>query len=309
MSMTSKHFWYAVGLSILLLGGTCFPVHAQEAEAEVTDAGYLVGSMPNDPLIQSEIDNLLGMTEGKIKEGIVDPGMDLANLAVNKALDEMIKALARSVVLAPVAEKILSIYQKSKDKRLVKKLASLRQVWKDGQERINKLQYQNFKLRYEWAKTHNEEGKSLSESNIKTMAKASTKEIYGSQVQAINQTYDQGPISKLVERYLDKNGDNTTFFNLAIIMGELNEAQTYKDRVAFLESKGKGVFLSPYERLKLQQKQLKEARQRHSDLANFGNGVAAPVHYYQTAEAEQALRSGLSKRAVDPYMVRFNPKK
>lgn len=309
MSMTTNVFRLSIRLGIVLLVCFSLPTAAQEAEAEVTDAGYLVGSMPNDPLIQSEIDNLLGMTESKIKQGIVNPGVDLANLAVNRALDEMIKALASSVVLAPVAEKIMSIYQKTKDKRLVKKLASLRAVWKDGQERINKLQYQNFKLRYEWAKTHNEEGKSLQESSIKTMAKSSTKEIYGSQIQAINQTYDQGPISKLVERYLDKNGENTTFFNLAIIMGELNEGKVYKDRVAFLEQKGKGVFLSPYERLKLQQKQLKEAKQRHGDLANLGNRVAAPVRYYQMAEAEQALRSGLSKRAVDPYMVRYNPKK
>ncbi|WP_338877299.1 hypothetical protein WBJ53_32970 (plasmid) [Spirosoma sp. SC4-14] len=273
---------------------------------DVLGPTQLQGGMPSDPELQAEIDKVLGMTESKIKRGIVDPGVDLMNLMVNKALDEMIKALADAVVLAPAAEKIMSIYQKTKDKRLVKKLASLREVWKDGQERLNKLNYQDFKLRYEWAKQHNEENKAVKDSPIKGLESQLTKDIWGTQIKAIDQTYDNGgPTSKLIKKYLDQGKDDLAFYHLSIINGNLGSTKLIKSRNAVETSKGKPVFLSPYERLKLQQQSLAEARQRHADLVNYGRKVAASVNYYRMAESEQAMRVMLSKTISDPYMARF----
>src|SRR5919199_4394121 len=160
-------FIAALLLALLALLGAPLICQAQEAATDVLGPEDLRGGMPIDQALQAEIDKVLGMTESKIKKGIVDPGVDVMNLMVNKALDEMIKAIADAVVVAPAAEKIMSIYQKTKDKRLVKKIASLRQVWKDGQERLNKLNYQDFKLRYEWALQHNQENEAIKESSIK----------------------------------------------------------------------------------------------------------------------------------------------
>ncbi|WP_018620812.1 hypothetical protein [Spirosoma luteum] len=282
---------------------------AQNGAIDVLSPGQLQGGMPTDPELQAEIDKILGMTESKIKRGIVDPGVDLANLLINKALDEMIKAIADAVVVAPAAEKIMSIYQKTKDKRLVKKLASLREVWKDGQERLNKLNYQDFKLRYEWAKQHNEENKAIKGSPIKRIESQLTKDIWGTQISAIDQTYDNGgPTSKLIKKYLDKGDGDMGFYNLVIINGTLGSTKLIETRNQFEVSKGKPVFLSPYDRLRLQQKSLAEAKQRHADLVNYGRQVAASVNYYRLAESEQSMRSTLSKTISDPYMVRFKKK-
>ncbi|MVM42223.1 hypothetical protein GO730_38620 [Spirosoma sp. HMF3257] len=294
-----------LGLLILLP----FWGKAQEESTDVLGPGQLQGGMPSDPALQAEIDKVLGMTESKIKQGIVDPGVDLANLMINKALDEMIKAIADAVVLAPAAEKIMSAYQKTKDQRLVKKLASLRSVWKDGQERLNKLNYQDFKLRFEWAKQHNEENKAIQGSLIKGLESQLTKDIWGTQINAIDQTYDNGgPTSKLIKKYLDQGQDDLAFYNLSIINGNLGSTSLIKSRNKFSASKGKPVFLSPYERLKLQQKSLEEAKSRHADLVNYGRRVAASVNYYRIAESEQALRSMLSKRISYPYLNQYTHK-
>lgn len=287
-----------------------FPYSGQaQEEMDVLGPGQLQGGMPTDPALQAEIDKVLGMTESKIKQGIIDPGVDLANLMVNKALDEMIKALANSVVVAPAAQKIMSVYQKTKDKRLVKKLASLRDVWKDGQERLNKLNYQDFKLRYEWSKHHNEENKAVKDSRIKGMESQMTKDIWGTQVSAIDQTYDNGgATSKLIKKYLDKGDGDMGYYNLVIINGTLGNTKVIEARNQFATSKGKPVFLSPYERLKLQQKSLEEAKQRHADLVNYGRQVAASVNYYRIAESEQSMRTMLRKHISDPYLVRYKKK-
>ena len=300
--------WSLLALVVIL---TLLPFagKSQDESADVLGSEQLKPGMPTDFALQAEIDKVLGMTESKIKKGIVDPGVDLANLAVNKALDEMIKAIAQSVVLAPAAEKIMSIYQKTKDKRLVTKLASLRAVWKDGQERLNKLNYQNFKLRYEFAQQHNEENKAIKNSQIKGIESQVTKEIWGTQVKAIDQTYDNGgPTSKLVKKYLDKGQDDMGYYNLVILLSQLGPTDLIKARNKFSVSKGKPVFLSPYERLKLQQKSLADAKQQHSDLVGFGNHIAASVNYYRVAESEQATRSMLSRKISDPYMIRYQRK-
>lgn len=304
--LINPHRFLCLGLLLVTL--TLLP-GAGFAQTDVFVPGELTSGMPTDPELQTEIDKVLGITESKIKAGITDPGVDLVNLAVNKALDEIIKGIADGVVLAPAAEKIMSIYQKTKDKRLVKKLASLRQVWKDGQERLNKLNYQDFKVRYEFAMQHNQETSAIRNSRIKGIESQMTKDIWNTQVSAINQTYDNnGPTSKLIKRYLDKGNDDLGYYNLAIINGTLGSTELISARNKLESANGKPVFLSPYARLRLQQKSLAEARERHADLANYGQKVAATVNFYRMAEAEQATRTMLSKRISDPYMVRFQKK-
>ena len=311
MSIPTNYARLLGGLAAaVLLSVMPFSSYAQDEATSVLGPNQLQGGMLTDPELQREIDKILGMSESKIKDGIIDPGVDLANLMINKALDEMIKAIADAVVVAPAAEKIMSIYQKTKDKRLVKKLSSLRDVWKDGQERLNKLNYQNFKLRYEWALQYNQENKAVKTSLIKNMERQLTKDIWGTQIGAIEQIYDNGgPTSKLIRRYLDKGQDDLAFYHLSIINGTLGSTDLIKERNKFEASKGKPVFLSPYERLKLQQKSLEEAKQRHANLVNYGRGIAASVNYYRLAESEQATRSVLSKTISDPYMVPFNKQK
>ena len=300
-------------LWVLLVAG-CFlaPLsssYAQE-EIDVLAAGDLMGGMPDNPALQAEIDKILGMSESKIKAGIVDPGVDVASLAINKAIDKIVKKIADAVVVAPAAEQIMSAYEKLKAKKLVKKLTSLRQVWKDGQERLNKLNYQDYKLRYEWAMQHNQENEAIAGSKIKGIESQLTKDIWGTQIGAIGQTYDNGgPTSKLVERYLNKGTDDMAFYNLSLILGTLGSTDLIKARNKFALSKGKPVFLSPYERLKLQQKSLSEAKEHHEDLVNFGRGVAASVNYYRLAESEYNQRVMLSKTISDPYMAKFKQKK
>ncbi|CCH57597.1 hypothetical protein BN8_p06790 (plasmid) [Fibrisoma limi BUZ 3] len=283
----------------------CTPSLSQ-AQEEVNIPVEVEGGMPTDPGLQDEIDKVLGISERRIKQGIKDPGVDIANLVINKALDELIKGIADASVLAPVAEKIMSAYQKTKDKRLVKKLASLRDVWKDGQERLNKLNYQDFKLRYEWARQHNEENNAIKQSIIKGLESEMTKDIWGTQVMAINQTYDNGgPTSQMIKKYLDKGQEDLGYYNLVVINSSLGSTDLIKARNKFGTSKGKPVFLSPYERLKLQQKSLEEAKQRHADLVNYGRQVAASMNYYRLAESERATRSMLSKTISDPYLARY----
>lgn len=302
---------YGRALSVLALFGVLalspLAAQAQDEGGDVLGADQLQSGMPTDPALQAEIDKILGMSESRIKQGITDSGVDLVNLAVNRALDEMIKSIADAVVLAPAAEKIMTIYQRTKDKRLVKKLASLRDVWKDGQERLNKLNYQDFKLRYEWAKQHNEENLAIKGSAIKGLESQMTSGIWDRQVAAVKQTYDNGGVtSQLIKKYLDKGTDDMGYYNLVVINGMLGNTDLIKARNELAGSKGKPVFLSPYERLRLQQQSLAEAKQRQADLTSYGRRVAASVNYYRMAESEKSTRSMLSKTISDPYLARFS---
>lgn len=306
------HYEHSVCRLAVVVGLMITPFLSQaQSEPFINVETQLQPSMPmEDQELLNEIDKVLGMTESKIKKGIVDPGVDLVGLAVNKALDEMIKAIADAVVVAPAAEKIMSIYQKTKDKRLVEKLASLREVWKDGQERINKLNYQNFKLRYEWATQHNEENKAIKSSSIKGLSNKMAKDIWGTEVAVIQDIYDKGGKStgdRLAKQYINKGREDFPYYNLSILM-TLGGTDLIKARDAFSVSKGKSIFLSPYERLKLQQKSLAEAKERHTDLVQYGSQVSASMNYYRMAESEQAQRSMLSKKISDPYMVHFTKK-
>lgn len=292
-------------LGLVILPG---PVLAQD-ESDIP--AEVMANNPPDQVLQAEIDKVLGMTESKIKEGIVDPGIDLANLAVNKALDELIKGIADAVVLAPAAEKIMSAYQRIKDNRLVSKLASLRSVWKDGQERLNKLNYQDFKIRYEWATQHNGENKAILGSAVKDAEQQLTKGLYGSYVTAMESIYERGTKGsglRLARQYLNKGADDFPFYNITVLR-TLQDNSLIKARNTFAASKGKAIFLSPYERLRLQLQSLEEARQQHQDIISYTNQTNATLNYYRQAEAELALRKKLSSRISDPYMAKFKSTK
>lgn len=268
------------------------------AQAQQTVPVSVQTGMPAlDSQIQAEIDKLLGVTEDKIKEGIVDPGIDYATLAVNKALDEVIKGIAKAVVLAPAAEKILSAYQKTKDKKLVKRLAELRQVWKDGQERLNKLNYQDFKLRYEWVKNNNEETGALSASDVKTAGVTASKDIYTDQVGAIDAVYDNyGPTQQIALKYLNHGGNDKVYENLVVINGILGDTKRMELRKKFAEAKGKTVFTSPYQRLKMQQTNLGEARKKSADLIAYKRLLAQQNEMYRKQEAREAYLRDMSTR-------------
>ncbi len=96
-------------------------------------------------IIQSEIDQLLRVSESDIMAGLKDAGLDYGELIKEKVMDEVIKGIADATVLAPIATEIMEQYQKQKNKDLAKTIEKLKRTWKDGQERINKVRYQDFK--------------------------------------------------------------------------------------------------------------------------------------------------------------------
>lgn len=314
MYQTIKQLLNPVRVSYYLVACLCLQaaVSFGQDETNPTDVGSnaipaeIMPTLPLNNILQNQIESILGMTESKIMQGITDPGLDISSLVINKALDELIKTIADDVVLSVAAEKIMTAYQKVKDKKLVSKLSDLRSVWKDGQERLNKLNLQDFKIRLQFATQYNQENNPVAQSSIKSIANTLSKNLYGTEVAAINQTYDNGgATSKLVKKYLSKGGEDMAYYNLSILMGTLGSTDLIKARDKLESSSGKTVFLSPYERLKLQLESLQEAQQRHAYLTTYGQKIAASVNKYRLAESEQAIRQQLSKKAFDPYMAQY----
>ncbi len=132
------------------LGLVAGPTYAQMPSANALPTGNR-----GSEVIQSDIDQLLRMSENEIMAGLNVAGLDYGELIKEKVMDEIVKGIAKLSVVAPLATTIMDEYQKQKNKDLAKAIEQLKQTWKNGQERINKVRYQAFKVKYAYQQAMN----------------------------------------------------------------------------------------------------------------------------------------------------------
>lgn len=245
----------ALTLFFLLLAAT--------VTAQVPDPTELQQAASPENLT-SEIEQLLGTGEGDIMSGIKDLGLDMAYMVQDMLLDELYKALATAMVYSEPAVEIMKQRQKMKDNSLAREIQKLKKTWKYGQEKVNKIKYQQYKIQYAYAKAMNEAGE-WGSSVAPGMADEQIKNMFGDRASVlmyVDESYHPGN-NRLKEKYLSKDWDYGTLF---IPLGPLNDDAAPKALRAVTKRTGKDVYLSAFERMQL-------ARQLRADGSRRSAGV------------------------------------
>lgn len=119
------------------------------AQGTLPAPGTLVPTERSSDEVTSEIDNLLKVGAGDIMNGIEGYGLNWSEAIKQKVMDEIFKAIADAVVLAPAAEKILSAYQSEKNKDLASAIEAVKTTVKVAMTTQLKVRYQNYKVKFE----------------------------------------------------------------------------------------------------------------------------------------------------------------
>lgn len=119
------------------------------AQGPLPAPGTLVPTERSSDEVTSEIDNLLKVGAGDIMNGIEGYGLNWGEAIKQKVMDEIFKAIADAVVLAPAAEKILSAYQATKNSDLASAIDAVKTTVKVAMSTQLKVRYQNYKVKFE----------------------------------------------------------------------------------------------------------------------------------------------------------------
>ena len=280
-----------VGLGLILLASIA---HAQMPSAHQVPAGNR-----GSEVIQSEIDRLLTVSERDIMAGLKDVGVDYGELVKEKVMDELIKGFANMSIVAPAATKIMDLYQKEKNKNLARAIEKLKGTWKDGQERINKIRYQDFKVRYAYQQAMN---------------KAPVEVLRGQRRQAVNESIDAlrtdgltltgtltDPVNawllkeEIDARYSSGDGRNAESVGWTILASSrsalLGGDKTLKAKIKLIEQQGTTTYLSPADRLRLLREVDKESKARRTTLLAMDKITSQSLDYYKYKRNRNAYQS------------------
>lgn len=119
------------------------------AQGSLPAPGTLVATERSSDEVTSEIDNLLKVGAGDIMNGIDGYGLNWGEAMKQKVMDEIVKAIADAVVLAPAAEKILSAYQATKNADLASAIDEVKATVKAAMSTQLKIRYQHYKVKFE----------------------------------------------------------------------------------------------------------------------------------------------------------------
>ncbi|PRY27818.1 hypothetical protein CLV58_13136 [Spirosoma oryzae] len=144
----------------------------------------------SDPVgLEQQIDQLIQEQSGSIMNGLQGYGFNFGKAIEQKILDEVMSGIASAVVYAPIAEKILTAYQKQKNNSLAQQLGQVKNVAKAGLNNQLKIQYQDLKLAYEKAKYNAVESRMFNGSKTELFANKQTDGLYGNYVGVVDEFY------------------------------------------------------------------------------------------------------------------------
>lgn len=287
-----KRFYWALWLGLLTSS-----VRAQMPSSNQVPVGNRDGNM-----IQSEIDQLLRVSESEIMAGLTDPGVDMGTLITEKVKDEIVKGLANMSVLAPAATKIMDEYQNQKNKDLAKAIEKLKKTWKDGQERINKVRYQDFKVKYAYQQAMN---------------KAPVDVLRGQRRQAVNESIDAlwtdgrpiaititDPVNaRLMKEEIDARYPPDQDIGWTVLASArsnlLAEDKTLKAKMKLVDKQGQTAYLSPADRLRLLREIDKESKARRTTLLAMDKITSQGLDYYKYKRNRKAYQ--LKNLRTQPY--------
>lgn len=234
-------------------------------------------------LIQSEIDQLLQISENDIMAGLKDAGIDVGALMKEKIMDELMKGVADATVYAPIATEIMEEYQRQKNKSLAKAIQKLKQTWQDGQQRINKIRYQDFKVKYAYQQA---------------MTKAPIDVLRGTQRKAVDKSVkalwtDGLPVAititdpanaRLMKEEIDANypNDDIGWTVLASVRSNLLvDDKALRAKLALVDKQGQTAYLSPADRLRLLHEVDRESKARRTTLLAMDRITSQGLDYYK----------------------------
>jgi hypothetical protein len=223
----------------------------------------------------------------------------MGTLIAEKVKDEIVKGVANLSVFAPAATKIMDAYQSQKNKDLAKAIEKLKKTWKDGQERINKVRYQDFKVKYAYQQAMN---------------KAPIDLLRGQRRQAVNESIDAlwtdglpvaititDPVNaqlmkeEIDARYppdQDRNAGPIGWTVLASARSNLlADDKTLKAKMKLVEKQGQTAYLSPADRLRLLREIDKESKARRTTLLAMDKITSQGLDYYKYKRNRKTYQS------------------
>lgn len=237
------------------------------AKAQLPATGSLSSNQPSTTNLTSEIDGLLGVSENDIMQGIQGYGINVAKAIEQKVLDEVIAGIADAVVLAPIAEKIMTAYQKIKNNNLASEITKVKYIAKDALSRQLKIQYQAYKTEYSKFAANSRNPLPIKNSTTGGQATARTGELYGNYVDVVDEFWNNPAKRKIIE-------DEGLAFGIVGTAMNLNDDKELKAKMEIANknydpdgsSSGEVSVVTPYERIVLKQEIREEALRRQAAL-------------------------------------------
>jgi hypothetical protein len=244
-------------------------------------------------VIQSEIDQLLRVSENEIMAGLNDAGLDYGELIKEKVMDEIVKGIAKLSVVAPLATTIMDEYQKQKNKDLAKAIEHLKQTWKDGQERINKVRYQAFKVKYAYQQAMNKAPVDVMRGAHRQAVNESVKALWTDGLPVAMTVTD--PINtRLMKEEIDAYypNDEVGWTVLASARSKLlGDDKTLKAKMDLIEKQGQMAYLSPADRLRLLREIDQESKARRTTLLAMDKITSQGLDYYKYKRNRKAYQT------------------
>jgi hypothetical protein len=251
--------------------------------AQMPAANALPTGNRGSDLIQSEIDQLLQVSENDIMAGLKDAGIDVGALMKEKIMDELMKGVANATVYAPIATEIMEEYHRQKNQSLAQAIQKLKQTWQDGQQRINKIRYQDFKVKYAYQQA---------------MTKAPVDVLRGTQRQAVDKSVkalwtDGLPVAititdpanaRLMKEEIDANYPNDDIGWTVLASARSNllvDDKALRAKLALVDKQGQTAYMSPTDRLRLLREVNRESKARRTTLLAMDRITSQGLDYYK----------------------------
>lgn len=277
----------------LTLYGLWLGLIAATANAQMPSANALPTGNRGSEVIQSEIDQLLRVSESDIMAGLNDAGLDYGALIQEKIMDEIVKGVANMSMLAPAATTIMNQYQKQKNKDLAKSIEKLKRTWKDGQERINKVRYQAFKVKYAYQQAMNKAPVDVLRGTRRQAVDESVKALWTDGLPVAITITD--PLNaRLMREDIDAlyPNDDTGWIVLASARSSLlADDKTLKAKMKLVEKQGKTAYLSPADRLRLLREIDQESKARRTTLLAMDKITSQGLDYYKYKRNRKAYKT------------------
>ena len=266
---------------------------AGTANAQMPSANAIPTGNRGSNVIQSEIDHLLRVSESDIMAGLKDAGLDYGELIKEKVMDEVVKGIADATVLAPIATEIMEQYQKQKNKDLAKAIEKLKRTWKDGQERINKVRYQDFKVKYAYQQAMNKAPIDVMKGTRRQAIDESVKALWTDGL-PVAITITDPTNARLMKEDIDARYSNEDIGWTVLASARsslLADDKTLKAKMALVEKQGQTAYLSPADRLRLLREIDKESKARRTTLLAMDKITSQGLDYYKYQRNRKAYQT------------------
>jgi hypothetical protein len=267
---------------------------AGTANAQMPSANAIPTGNRGSNVIQSEIDQLLRVSESDIMAGLKDAGLDYGELIKEKVMDEVVKGIADATVLAPIATEIMEQYQKQKNKNLAKAIEKLKRTWKDGQERINKVRYQDFKVKYAYQQAMNKAPMDVMQGTRRLAIDESVKALWTDGL-PVAITITDPTNARLMKEDIDARYPADQDIGWTVLASArsslLADDKTLKAKMALVEKQGQTAYLSPADRLRLLREIDKESKARRTMLLAMDKITTQGLDYYKYQRNRKAYQT------------------